>query len=82
MATILPFPLGRRRQLVTRCAARMLELSEFAAGEHLARQVTVQREAMKRRGISAALIERQAKSFEASVRAELWRALLQPEGAA
>jgi hypothetical protein len=82
MAVIVPFPLSRRRQLVARCAARMIELDAAAAEKHLQRQVERQREAMHRRSIDQRQIGAQERSFEAAVRAELWRAMLAPGGAA
>jgi hypothetical protein len=82
MAEIVPFPLARRRLLVTKCARRMLELDATTADEHLQRQLQVQADTMGRRGIAVDLIDRQLKSMESAVRAEIWRAMFALGGAA
>jgi hypothetical protein len=60
----------------------MLELDATMADEHLQRQLQVQADTMGRRGIAVDLIDRQLKSMESAVRAEIWRAMFAPGGAA
>lgn len=70
-AEVVPFPLDRRRQLVERCATRMLEQNAAAAENHLGQLIDVQRDVMRRRGVDAERVERQLRSFESAVRAEI-----------
>ena len=70
-AAVIPFPLTRRRQLVGRCARRMLEQNAEAAEKHLERLIEMQRDAMSRRGIDAERIEEQMISFKRAVRVEI-----------
>lgn len=59
VATILPFPLARRRTMIVRQARYAAELSLDAAERHIAQQIKIQGDAMRRRGIDEARIERE-----------------------
>jgi len=74
MCTVLPFPLARRRSMVERQARRYTELNPDAAERHIAYQVLVQANAMRRKGIGEELIERECRCFEDAIRALLVRA--------
>lgn len=70
-ATVVPFPLARRRTMIDRQARYAAELNPSAAERHIAQQVKIQGDAMRRRGIDEGLIERELKCFEAAIRAAL-----------
>ncbi len=78
---IIPFPLVQRRAWVRRQAARMADLSEFAAQRHLCVEVDKQREVMRRRGVAPQRIERECSAGSAAVRAELGRLVQQGRSA-
>ena len=76
MAEVLPFPVVRRRDYVRRQAARMAELSDAAAENHLRAQLSLQAKTMAKKGISSAIIERELRSLEVAIRVLLWRLVL------
>jgi hypothetical protein len=78
--TVVPFPLARRRDLIRRQAAWFVEQSHRAAERNLARQLDVQRETMRRRGVSARTAEAEIAELEAAIRARARR--LKVEGVA
>jgi Family of unknown function (DUF6074) len=84
MTSIVPFPQVRRRRFVARNAIRLAGLSYKTAEKLLAATLRQQTEVMARRGIPAAIVEREIRSLESAIRAELWRqVLLRPgDGAA
>jgi hypothetical protein len=69
-ATIVPFPLFRRRVYIAKQADHMAYLSEDAAARYLNRQLKVQGDAMRRRGVAETLIERELKTMEAAIHRE------------
>jgi hypothetical protein len=79
---VVPFPMARRKPLVTRCAARMLEMNAAAAERHLEALLRTQAETMRRKSISESAISRELKSLEAAVRSALWHRVLAPGGVA
>jgi hypothetical protein len=72
-ATILPFPLVRRRDFVLRNAARIADASPRTAEKLLAHAVQVQVDTMARRGIAPDLIAREAKGLESAIHGDLCR---------
>jgi hypothetical protein len=80
--TVIPFPLARRRDFVLRNAGRMADASPRTAEKLLAHPVQIQVDTMTRRGIAPDLIAREAKTLENAIRAELWRRVRRPGGAA
>lgn len=68
---VVPFPLVRRRDMIERQARRYTELNPDAAERHIANQVKIQADAMRRKGIDEALIERECRCFEGAIRALL-----------
>lgn len=82
MASLHAFPLSRRRDLVARCAMRMAALPAATADKHLAHQLKIQADTMHRRGFTSAAIDAEVRTLESAIRAELWRHVLTPEGAA
>jgi hypothetical protein len=81
-ATIIPFPIVRRRDFIRRHAARMAMLPEPTAEKHLAYQIRLQAETMRRRGIAADQITSQVRALETAIRCEPWRVTILEGGAA
>lgn len=82
MAEILAFPPALRAGYVRRQAEFILGVSEIVGERHLARQISIQRGYLQSVGIAPDKAEREASRLEATIRAELWRMVLTPEGAA
>ncbi|MFY9291576.1 MAG: DUF6074 family protein [Methylorubrum rhodinum] len=82
MAAILAFPLARRRGLIRKQGARLAEMPPREAEKHLAYLLRQQGEAMGRRGLDPAEIERQVAALETAVRCEIVRNLASYGGAA
>jgi hypothetical protein len=77
---LIPFPQIRRRRFVTRNAVRLARLPHKTAEKLLGATLKQQAEAMTRKGIPAAVVERESRSLESAIRAELWRqVLLRPD---
>src|SRR5262249_25728325 len=66
----------RRRRFVTRNAIRLAGLSHKTAEKLLVATLKRQAEAMTRKGIPAAVVERESRNLENAIRAELWRQIL------
>jgi hypothetical protein len=73
---IVPFPQIRRRRFVVRHAIRLSGLPHKTAEKLLAATLRQQAEVMARKGIPAAIIERESRNLESAIRAELWRQVL------
>lgn len=82
MAEVIPFPRTRDRAFILRHARRMAELRPRAAENHLLSQLKIQADAMARKGVKADLAAQHIKALELAIRAELWRMVLTPPGAA
>jgi hypothetical protein len=78
-ASVVPFPAARRTDLVQRIAARMAVLPLKSAEAHLLRQLEIQAETMRRRGIAERVIARENRALQTAVRVRLWRCVLLPE---
>jgi hypothetical protein len=77
---LIPFPQIRRRRFVTRNAIRLAGLPHKTAEKLLAATLKRQAEAMTRKGIPAAVVERESRSLERAIRAELRRqVILRPD---
>jgi hypothetical protein len=66
-AEIIPYPAARRRDLVASIARRALQLEPLAGHRHILRSLDVQAAAMRRKGISDDLIERETESLRWAV---------------
>jgi uncharacterized protein DUF6074 len=73
---VVPFPQVRRRRFVARNAIRLAGLPQKTAGKLLAATLKQQAEVMARKGIPPALIERERRTLECAIRAELWRQVI------
>jgi uncharacterized protein DUF6074 len=70
-ARIIPFPLAHRRDMVTRQSRYAAELNPDSAERFIRRQLKIQDDNMRRRGIPQDLIVHQLKCMEAAIRREL-----------
>ena len=78
-AEVIPFPYARREDgLYYRIARRAAELRPRKAAEHVDRQLRIQAEAMRRRGIVEARIDAELQVLR--VRVELASAALGRDG--
>jgi Family of unknown function (DUF6074) len=71
---VFPFPIAKRRALIDRQGRYAAALSSNAAEGHIERQLKIQGDSMRRKGIEEALVRCELKSMEAAIRAALWRA--------
>jgi molybdopterin biosynthesis enzyme MoaB len=70
-ATVLPFPLARRRDMITRQSRYASELSPDSAERFIRQQLKIQGDRMGRRGVPDDQIARELQSMEAAIRHEL-----------
>ena len=82
MAQVLPFPLTRRRDLIRRQARFYADQAPRAAEKNLAHQLKVQGEALIRKGVEPEAVQAQVEALQGAIRAEVWRLVLTPGGAA
>lgn len=75
VATVVPFPVTRRRAFITRLVGQVATRSPAVGEKHLAHQLRVQAETLRRKGVAERSVRREIAALEAAVRAELWRAL-------
>jgi hypothetical protein len=80
MGQIVAFPLARRLDFVERHARLMAGMRPEAAEGHLGRQLDIQRDALRRKQVPAAAIDREIKHLQNAIRAALWSAVLTPRG--
>ena len=73
---LIPFPQIRRRRFVMGNAIRLAGLPHKTAEKLLAATLKHQAKVMARKGIPAAVIERESRNLESAIRAELWRQIL------
>jgi hypothetical protein len=77
---IIPFPQIRRLRFVARNAVRLAGLPQKTAEKLLSATLRQQAEVMARKGIPAPVIERESRTLECAIRAELWRqVILRPD---
>ena len=75
-ATILPYPIARRVAFIRKQADQSACLNPSASERYLEYQLQVQRDAMRRRGVTEDLIARELKCMELAIRQELLRTSL------
>jgi hypothetical protein len=73
---VIPFPTVRRVALIKNLAWQLASYGPDAAERTFARQLAQQRDAMARRGLSPAVIEREVHALETAVRAMRWKITL------
>jgi hypothetical protein len=74
-ATVLPFPLARRRDMITRQSRYASELSPDSAERFIRQQLTIQGDRMGRRGVPRDLITHELRCMESAIRRELQRSI-------
>lgn len=79
-ATIVPFPLARRKAFIQKQANRAADLNADSGERHIQQQLKCQADAMRRKGIDEDLIARELRCMESAIRAALWGAVLKPPG--
>jgi Family of unknown function (DUF6074) len=72
--TVIPFPLARRRAFVDRHARLISTMRPEAGDRHLDRQLSIQAENLRRKGISSEAIEREVAALGVAIRAAMWQA--------
>ena len=72
-ATVLPFTLARRHNMITRQSRYAAELNPDAAERFIQQQLKIQGDSMRRRGIEEDLIDRELKCMEFEIRSRLNR---------
>ena len=72
--TVIPFPLARRRAFVDRHARLIATMRLEAAERYLDRQLSIQAENLRRKGISSEAIEREVAALGVAIRAAMWQA--------
>ena len=70
-ATVFPFPLTRRRDMIARQSRYAAELNSDSAERFIRRQLNIQGDNMRRRGIPQHLIVHELKCMELAIRREL-----------
>jgi hypothetical protein len=70
-AIVVPFPMANRRSLIVRQALYAAGLNPDAAERHIRRQLNIQCQAMRRKGIAERLITREINCLERSIRTTL-----------
>jgi hypothetical protein len=73
---LIPFPQIKRRRFVTRNAIRLAGLPHKTAEKLLTATLRQQAQVMARKGIPAAVVERERSALEGAIRGELWRQIL------
>jgi hypothetical protein len=79
---VTPFPQVRRRRFILKMAQRLARMTSRTGEKILAATLRQQAAAMARKQIAPDLIERECRALELAIRAELWRQVLVPDGAA
>ena len=70
-ATVFPFPLARRRDMIARQSRYAAELNPDSAERFIRQQLRIQGDNMHRRGVSDDLIAHELQCMEAAIRLEL-----------
>ena len=73
-AIVFPFPIVRRHGFIERQAATAASMNPDSAVQYIERQLLIQRDAMRRRGIAENLIDRELHRMAAAIRREFLQA--------
>jgi hypothetical protein len=76
MAEVVPFPLTRRRAYIANQAHHALCMRPESGERHIQRQVLMQADVLRRKGVAEHLIERETQCMETAIRASLQRLLM------
>jgi hypothetical protein len=72
-ATIVPFPAARRRAFIARQAEVVIGCKPRGAAQYVDRQVAIQADAWRRKGVDESLIQRECTAMRAAIHAEVHR---------
>jgi hypothetical protein len=81
-AQILPFPIARRWAFVFKQAEHAALMHPDAGERYVLRQLKLQADTLRRKGVAEDLIQRELGCLETAIRAALWKAVNTPGGAA
>jgi hypothetical protein len=73
---LIPFPQSRRRRFIMKTVTRLLGAPAKTAEKLFTAALKQQAAVMARKGIPAAVIERETRALESAIRTELWRQIL------
>jgi hypothetical protein len=73
---LIPFPQIKRRRFIMKTVTRLISVPAKTAEKLFTAALKQQAEVMARKGIPAAVIERETRSLESAIRTELWRQIL------
>jgi hypothetical protein len=73
-AIVLPFPIVRRPGFIHKQAAHAASMNHDSAVRYIERQLLIQRDTMRRRGIAENLIDRELYRMAMAMRSEFQRA--------
>jgi len=74
--TVIPFPLARRRSMISRQARYAAELPFEAAERHIRQQLQVQADALRRKGVEEDTVRRELGCMELAIRSLLSQAVV------
>lgn len=82
-AHVIPFPRARHHPFIRKQALRMASLPHAAAAErHLSNQLGILAANLAKQGVPGDRISAELRAVDCAIRAELWRAVITPGGAA
>jgi hypothetical protein len=79
MATILPFPIARRRSFILKQISHAALINPDAGIRYLQRQLDIQAKAMRRKGIAENLVQNELQCMRSALQAEFDGRVVQPE---
>jgi hypothetical protein len=68
-AVVIPFPVARRRAYIARQASHAALMNPDAGTRYLEHQIEIQAQAMRRKGVSEDLIEREVRCMKSAIAA-------------
>jgi hypothetical protein len=74
--SVIPFPITKRRGFAERQARTAASYSSQSGERYIQRQLNIQAEMLRRRGVADGLIAREMRALETAIRAELSRLVM------
>jgi hypothetical protein len=74
MSVIVPFPIVRRHGFIEKQAAHAASMNSDSAVRYIERQLLIQRDTMRRRGVAEHLINKELHCMAAAIRREFLHA--------
>lgn len=75
MAEVVPFPLTRRRTYIANQAHHALCMRPESGERHIQRQVQMQADVLRRKGVAEHLVQREIRCLETALRVAMQRLL-------